>query len=285
MQEISGVYCITNNINNKRYIGLSKNISRRWGEHKRVYKNTNSREYNYPLYNAFRKYGIENFTFEILEECDEELAKEREKYYIKTMNTLKPFGYNMTEGGECTCLKEDGHPCAKLSKEDVVFCREEYAKGSRSKDIYERYFKEKINFSGFQNMWHGRSWKEVMPEVFENNPHKKQKITEEDILDIRTKFLSGVPIMEIDKIYVNKYSHSTISRTINKKDFYPELLPEIEDNHVRLNKKITEDDVRLIKKLKAEGYLHKDIRKALNNKVSMTTISDIVNNKRYSNIK
>ena len=43
--------------------------------------------------------------------------------------------------------------------------------------------------------------------------------------------------------------------------------------------------VRLIKKLKAEGYLHKDIRKALNNKVSMTTISDIVNNKRYSNIK
>ena len=48
---------------------------------------------------------------------------------------------------------------------------------------------------------------------------------------------------------------------------------------------ITDEDVRLIKKLKKEGYLHKDIRKALNNKVSLTTISDIVNNKRYSDIE
>ena len=112
-----------------------------------------------------------------------------------------------------------------------------------------------------------------------------KKITKEDVLDIRTKYLNGVPIKEIDKIYQGKYSHATISRTINKKDFYPELWPDIKDNHLTLNKKITEDDVRLIRQLKNQGYLHKDIRKALNNKVSMTTISDIVTGKRYQNIQ
>lgn len=45
------------------------------------------------------------------------------------------------------------------------------------------------------------------------------------------------------------------------------------------------EDVLLIRELKSQGYLHKDIRKALNNKVSMTTISDIVNYKRYSDVK
>ena len=103
-------------------------------------------------------------------------------------------------------------------------------------------------------------------------------------MDIRTKYYQGIPIKEINTVYENKYSKSTILRVINDKDFYPNLWPNIEDNHIKLNKKITEDDVRLIKKLKKEGYLHKDIRAALNNKVSMTTISDIVNNKRYSNI-
>ena len=285
MKKISGIYCITNNINGKKYIGLSKDIQRRWGEHSRAYKNPNSKEYNLPLYNAFRKYGIENFSFEIIEECDENLLEEREKYYIKTINTIKPDGYNLTEGGECHFQEEENHPLAKLTKEDVIFCRKEYLKGSRSKEIYEKYYKDKIAYSGFQNMWHGRSWKKIMPEVFEHNPHQRQKITEEDIYDIRKKFLEGMPIMEIDLLYEDKYSHSTISRTINKKDFYPELWPDIEDNHVRLNKKITREDVLLIRELKSQGCLHKDIRKALNNRVSMTTISDIVNYKRYSDVK
>lgn len=94
-----------------------------------------------------------------------------------------------------------------------------------------------------------------------------------------------MPICEIDEIYKGKYSHATISRTINNKDFYPEIQPNIEDNHIRLNRKITEEDVRLIRRLKEQGYLHKEIRAELNNKVSMTTISDIVTGKRYSDIK
>lgn len=60
------VYKITNLINNKVYIGSSNNPERRWREHKSNSQNKNSITYNYPLYCAFRKYGIENFYFEII---------------------------------------------------------------------------------------------------------------------------------------------------------------------------------------------------------------------------
>ena len=231
-----------------------------------------------------RKYGVEQFSFEIIEKCNESLLKEREKYWIDYYNSVNT-GYNLTLGGEMSCLIGEKHPGAKLTQADVIFCRQEYAKGGHSKDICNLYFSDIITYSGFQNMWHGRSWRNIMPEVFKNNLHPRQKITKEDILDIRTKYLNGIPIKEIDKIYQGKYSHATISRTINKKDFYPDLWPEIEDNHLTLNKKITDDDVRLIKQLKSQGYLHKDIRKALNNKISVTTISDIVTGKRYQDIQ
>lgn len=133
-------------------------------------------------------------------------------------------------------------------------------------------------------MWFGRTWKNIKPEVFENNPHARRKISDEDILDIRTKYRQGFLVSELYKLYADKYSHATISDIINNKRF-SEIQPNIEDNHRKANKKLTEDDIRLIKQLKAQGYLHKDIRAALNNKISMTTISDIVNEKRYSDIK
>ena len=123
-----------------------------------------------------------------------------------------------------------------------------------------------------------------MPEVFENNPRPRQKITPEDVLDIKTKYYNGMSMKEISELYKGKISHTSIVDILNKKR-YAEIEPEVEDHHIKLNKKITVEDIRLIRELKAKGVLHKDIRAALNNKVSMTTISDIVSGKRYSDIK
>lgn len=64
-----GIYKITNKINQKIYIGQSVNISKRWTAHRNGAFNPNNNQYNTPLYKAIRKYGIENFTFEVLEEC------------------------------------------------------------------------------------------------------------------------------------------------------------------------------------------------------------------------
>ena len=94
-----GIYKITNKINNKCYIGKSINIESRWKYH---IENKNSiKEYNKPLYRAFRKYGIENFSFEIIEELkDYSISNEREKYWIQYYNCYGNNGYNMTSGGD-----------------------------------------------------------------------------------------------------------------------------------------------------------------------------------------
>ena len=66
---IIGIYKIENLINHKCYIGQSIDVHRRWTDHKRLYKVETDAGYKYPIYRAFRKYGIENFSFELLEEC------------------------------------------------------------------------------------------------------------------------------------------------------------------------------------------------------------------------
>ena len=96
---ICGIYKITNKINNHCYIGQSINIHERWQEHKKTAFNPQKNSYNYPLYRAFRKYGIENFLFEIIEECDVDNLTTREQYYIKYYDTYHN-GYNQTSGGE-----------------------------------------------------------------------------------------------------------------------------------------------------------------------------------------
>ena len=94
-----GIYCITNLVNGKKYIGQSLNIEKRWKDHKSNYLNCK----NSSLYAAIRKYGINNFKFEILEECDAKELNSKEIYWISFYQTYPPElnkGYNLTPGGE-----------------------------------------------------------------------------------------------------------------------------------------------------------------------------------------
>ena len=78
---MQGIYKITNIINNKSYIGKSNNIEKRFKEHQHLAFTTGHKEYEKTLYKAFRKYGLDNFNFEILEELEDySLSGEREKY-------------------------------------------------------------------------------------------------------------------------------------------------------------------------------------------------------------
>lgn len=89
-----GIYKITNSINNKAYIGQSINITRRWGEEKRNAFNQASPVYNSILSQAIRKYGVENFIFEVLEECEQQMLNDRESFWANYYNTYAPYGYN-----------------------------------------------------------------------------------------------------------------------------------------------------------------------------------------------
>lgn len=94
-----GIYKITNIINGKCYIGQSVNIQKRFNAHKSVAFNPNSKCYNYLLYRAIRKYGLNNFLFEILEECSEDKLDEKEILYIAKYNAHGEKGYNLDDGG------------------------------------------------------------------------------------------------------------------------------------------------------------------------------------------
>lgn len=94
-----GIYKITNQINEKCYIGQSVNIEKRWIAHKSNAANSDFK-YKTALYPAIKKYGLSNFTFEIIEECLPDQLDEKEKYYIQYFNSISPNGYNLSEGGQ-----------------------------------------------------------------------------------------------------------------------------------------------------------------------------------------
>lgn len=78
-----GIYKITSP-SNKVYIGQSINIDKRF----RSYKNLLHCKNQIKLYNSFLKYGVNNHTFEVVEECSVELLNERERYYQDFYNVL-----------------------------------------------------------------------------------------------------------------------------------------------------------------------------------------------------
>lgn len=87
------IYKITNKVNNKSYIGQTRyTIEFRWRQH--IHKKDDTY-----FHRAIRKYGIENFSIEVLEECDYSRLNEREIFYIAKYNTFKE-GYNLTIGGD-----------------------------------------------------------------------------------------------------------------------------------------------------------------------------------------
>ena len=124
-----GIYKITNLINNKIYVGQSIDIDERWKQH--IYKafNSNEKGYNSIIHLAFRKYGIENFTLEVLEECKIEELDNKERYWIKELNSLEPNGYNILVGGQhfrkVRFCEKCGKPLLKGAKQYCLKCYKE----------------------------------------------------------------------------------------------------------------------------------------------------------------
>lgn len=90
------IYKITNELNNKCYIGKTEkaNPLERFHEHLKDRLKFPER----PLYRAMNKYGIDYFSFEAIEETDN--ATEKEIYWIQHFNSYGSTGYNATLGGD-----------------------------------------------------------------------------------------------------------------------------------------------------------------------------------------
>ena len=119
--KISGIYKITNIITGDFYIGSSKNIKHRWVDHRSpsVWKLRPRMK----LYQAFIKYGLNNFTFEIIEETKD--LHNREQYYIEK---LKPSYNNYLANGHDT----------ERYKETDRRCNKEWNKTNRDKQLTKK---------------------------------------------------------------------------------------------------------------------------------------------------
>jgi group I intron endonuclease len=96
----SYIYKITNKFNNKIYIGRSKDPFSRFKKHIAVANSNPKKGFN-AIHGAIKKYGKENFIYEIIETCNVEDSGDREIYWIAYFKSNeKQFGYNLTIGGD-----------------------------------------------------------------------------------------------------------------------------------------------------------------------------------------
>lgn len=98
----SGIYCIENIIDNKKYIGYAEDIDKRIKTHKSLLLNDS--HFNAYLQHSYNKNGIDNFIFYTIQETmnNEEYLKNMEMYWISYYDSYikDGKGYNMTRGGE-----------------------------------------------------------------------------------------------------------------------------------------------------------------------------------------
>lgn len=208
-----GIYKIENLNDGKIYIGQSNNIERRFYEH--MTKGASSR---IPVDKIIQEEGPASFSYEIVEECALDDLNERETFWIKFYDA-NIYGYNKNEGG-LTDVAGSHNPKSKLTEADVKEIRQAYANHKKQKDVYEKY-KDIISFSYFQNLWQGRSWSHIMPEVFteENKNYyiyqnsvgsngTSAKFTDEEVVNIRKRYMNETA-KQIYNDYKDRVSYQT----------------------------------------------------------------------------
>lgn len=213
-----GIYKITNLINNKVYIGCSCDIEHRWIAHKSESILEHNPQYNYSIHRAFRKYGLDNFHFEIIELLsDSTMIYEREKYWIAFYDSYNS-GYNETQGGDCgPVMSGDENPNSKLTEADVIAIRTAILEGKMLSEVYPNYA-NKITRRGFSHVWQGDAWQHVIPEAVQyvksdkylksiksyaakQNVSLEKQIIRNEIMEKRKKGLNRLDVYEEYKDY------------------------------------------------------------------------------------
>lgn len=96
---VCGIYKLTNQLTQECYIGQSKNCAKRLSEHLRCACGASAASKSNALYDAMRRDGITNFSFELLEACEPEDLDEKEAFFI-SLYSADTLGYNSTSGNK-----------------------------------------------------------------------------------------------------------------------------------------------------------------------------------------
>ncbi len=237
-----GIYKYTNKINGHSYIGQSINLEQRKLAHQSAAFNENANDYNSQFHQAIRKYGLENFTYEVIaeissEEYTKEMLDDLEIYFINYYDTFKN-GYNATEGGSNNPKRihsGESNGRALLSESDVIYIRECYNAHIPFKQVYEE-FKDKISKRGLQKVWWFDTWKHIYPEYHsEENKYwhshqakanssevasqNTRKFSEQTVKQMRSDYDNGLSPKQVWEKYAPECAWSTIYNIITRKSY------------------------------------------------------------------
>lgn len=292
------LYKITNNINNKIYIGITNDYKRRWANHGTE---------NTLISNAIKKYGKDNFTFEILfQNVPIEEIDQLEIDQIQLYNSLVPNGYNVAKGGRYnigggTALfgAENGH--AVLTYEEA-----KYIKDHRDQPMYILYdlYSDKISYEAFKKIYKHQTYTNIEPTVaeypdnitFSNQFSSKAKLTYPQVCELRQQYYQGVYWKDAYEPYKLIYPNEAVFWKIYTGRQYSLVMPEVftqerQQFHASLGSagtrngraKLSSEDVKTIRQLHNDGKTNSEIY-VLYPQVSKTSIRDIINRKTWQNI-
>lgn len=300
------LYLITNNKNQKKYIGITNNYKKRWGNECSYPSDPERRQV---IQEAIHKYGKNNFTFEILERgLSIEEAIEKEEKLIAQYHTWlgdpKCWGYNAGKGGRYH-PSYSPQPGEKNGRAKITDEEAQYILDHRDQPLYVLYeeFNTKISYSEFCDIYHGRKFKHLQTTTpiypynfnfscqFNNSP-----LDYGDIISLRKDYANGVywenAYERYKEFYPDKWTFWNIYYGNRFKLVCPEVFTkENRKKHSSLSKigerngraKLTEQDIKKIRELHNQRISNKEIYN-LYPQVTTTSIRDIINYKTWKHI-
>lgn len=265
------IYKITNILNSKVYIGQTriKNPIVRWADH---FNSAFICEYDYFLYRAMRKNGIENFCFQIIEkDIPIENLNDREMFYINQYQSNDSnYGYNLTLGGQMT-------HCSKYNKSQVLKVIQDI-KNFPNKTLSKIAQENNMTIETVSDINNGDTW--YMSD--ENYPIRKcvmkDLLTKEDVIEIKNMLSRGVSSTKIGQIFnvsttnITNINHGKIYKEPN------EIYPIFKATNSRPNLTMREIQ-EIINYLITTDYNYTQISEILH--IGRKTISNIDTGKRY----
>lgn len=226
------VYLIFNNINGKVYVGKTKNYKKRINRHKNIATDANN-ESGSLVHRAIKKYGIDNFTFCILQTFgNEKDCFAAEIYWVRyyKSNATKygnEFGYNLTEGGEGPSgakRSKDTKKKQSLNKLGKKRSEEDRKKMSigRSGMILSQSHKDNMSksrtgmYQGGDNNFFGQHHSDESLKKISGENNGLSKLTEQSVIEIRNKYNSNNYTQQSLSIEYN-VSPGTIQAVVSRK--------------------------------------------------------------------
>lgn len=225
---IIGIYKITNIENGMVYVGQSRNVKKRWAEHKReLRKGTHG---NDKLQKAYNKYGAKSFVYEIIETCPLEKLNEREIFWCNELHALDRYkGYNLGEAGGQPMI---GRHHTLKSRKKMSEYRKLHTIGKNNGFYGKKHTKETLakiskalkgKLVGEKNGMYNRCGilspsygthpsEETRRKMRENHAdftgakHPRAKFTENEVKRIIELLLSGVPTKKVASDYGVSFS-------------------------------------------------------------------------------